>query len=97
MLGMYKKTLSQARHRCFAAALSVVMMLAAFLMFQNTASAADNGSIGAGATILTGKVVTTVTRAVPVPFNSVVDEVLVKPGQAVAKGEIGRASCRERV
>ena len=76
MLGMYKKTLSQARHRCFAAALSVVVMLAA-LMFQDAASAADNGSIGAGATILTGKVVTTVTRAVPVPFNSVVDEVLV--------------------
>ena len=61
MLGMYKKTLSQARHRCFAAALSVVVMLAA-LMFQDAASAADNGSIGAGATILTGKVVTTVTR-----------------------------------
>ena len=46
MLGMYKKTLSQARHRCFAAALSVVVMLAA-LMFQDAASAADNGSIGA--------------------------------------------------
>lgn len=36
--------------------------------------------------ILTGKVVTTVTRAVPVPFNSVVDEVLVKPGEAVEDG-----------
>ena len=73
MLGMYKKTLSQGRRRSFAAALSAVMLLAAFLMFQNAASAAENGSIGAGATILTGKVVTTVTRAVPVPFNAVVD------------------------
>lgn len=36
-------------------------------------------------TILTGKIVTTVTRAVPMPFNSIVDEVLVKPGDAVAK------------
>jgi len=35
---------------------------------------------------LTGKVVTTVTRAVPVPFNAVVDEVLVKPGEAIDKG-----------
>lgn len=34
-------------------------------------------------TILTGKIVTTVTRAVPMPFNSIVDEVLVKPGDAV--------------
>ena len=40
----------------------------------------------AEAIILTGKVVTTVTRAVPVPFNSVVDEVLVKPGEAVEDG-----------
>ena len=47
---------------------------------------AAESSIGAGATILTGKVVTTVTRAVPVPFNAVVDEVLVKPGEAIDKG-----------
>ena len=86
MLGMYKKTSSRVRRRCFAAALSAVAVLAACLMFQGTAAAADNGSIGAGATILTGKVVTTVTRAVPVPFNAVVDEVLVKPGEAIAKG-----------
>lgn len=37
-------------------------------------------------TILTGKVVTTVSRAVPVPFNAVVDEVLVKPGDPVSDG-----------
>ena len=40
----------------------------------------------AEAIILTGKVVTTVTRAVPVPFNAVVDEVLVKPGDPVEDG-----------
>lgn len=69
-----------------AAALVVTVMAAAVLGVQGSALAADAGSIGAGATILTGKVVTTVTRAVPVPFNAVVDDVLVKPGQAVAKG-----------
>jgi multidrug efflux pump subunit AcrA (membrane-fusion protein) len=36
-------------------------------------------------TILTGKIVATVTRAVPMPFNSIVDEVLVKPGDAVTR------------
>ena len=67
-----------------AAALSVTVM-ATGLVAAGMAGAAE-GSIGAGATILTGKVVTTVTRAIPVPFNAVVDEVLVKPGQAVDKG-----------
>lgn len=37
-------------------------------------------------TILTGKVVTTVSRPVPMPFNSIVEEVLVKPGDAVLVG-----------
>ncbi len=37
-------------------------------------------------TILTGKVVTTVSRAVPMPFNAVVQEVLVKPGDEVRGG-----------
>lgn len=35
---------------------------------------------------LTGKVVTTVTREAPMPFNAVVDEVLVRPGDAVEQG-----------
>ena len=39
-------------------------------------------------TILTGKVVTTVTRAEPMPFPGVVDEVLVKPGDAVKQGDV---------
>ena len=68
------------------AVLAVTVMASTIMGVQGSALAADAGSIGAGATILTGKVVTTVTRAVPVPFNAVVDEVLVKPGQAIAKG-----------
>ena len=68
-----------------AAALSVTVMAAGLVAVTGVAGAAE-GSIGAGATILTGKVVTTVTRAIPVPFNAVVDDVLVKPGQAVDKG-----------
>ena len=69
-----------------AAVLALTVMVAAVLGVRVAAFAAESGSIGAGATILTGKVVTTVTRAVPVPFHAVVDEVLVKPGQAVEKG-----------
>ena len=69
-----------------AAALAVTVIAGGLLCAPGAALAAESGSIGAGATILTGKVVTTVTRAVPVPFNAVVDEVLVKPGQAVEKG-----------
>ena len=72
------------RRTVMAAALSVTVM-ATGLVAAGMAGAAE-GSIGAGATILTGKVVTTVTRAIPVPFNAVVDDVLVKPGQAVDKG-----------
>lgn len=37
-------------------------------------------------TILTGKVVTTVSRAAPLPFNAVVEEVLVRPGDPVQAG-----------
>ena len=48
--------------------------------FPAVAAAAGSG------TILTGKVVTTVTRAIPLPFHAVVDEVLVKPGAPVSKG-----------
>ncbi|MBD5538614.1 MAG: HlyD family efflux transporter periplasmic adaptor subunit [Desulfovibrio sp.] len=55
------------------------LVCAAALGLAGTALAAES-------IILTGKVVTTVTRAVPVPFNSVVDEVLVKPGDAVEDG-----------
>ncbi|MDE7065306.1 MAG: hypothetical protein K2O70_07545, partial [Desulfovibrionaceae bacterium] len=38
-------------------------------------------------TILSGKVVTTVTRRVALPFNAIVDEVLVAPGDAVTTGQ----------
>lgn len=41
---------------------------------------------GTQSTILTGKVVTTVTRSVPLPFNAIVDEVFVAPGNKVDEG-----------
>lgn len=37
-------------------------------------------------TILTGKVIPTVSRPVPMPFNSVVDKLLARPGEAVEDG-----------
>lgn len=43
---------------------------------------------GGQATILSGKVLTTVTRAPLMPFNAVVDEVLVTPGQKVQQGDV---------
>lgn len=43
-------------------------------------------SVEAAEIRLTGKVVATVTRPVMVPFNGVVDEVLVQPGTAVRQG-----------
>lgn len=53
----------------------------AFIIFACMAAVPSHGT-----TILTGKVMTTVTRQVPMPFNAVVDEVLVKPGDAVEEG-----------
>ena len=44
------------------------------------------GAAAAKTTVLTGKVVTTVTRGVPLPFSGVVDAVLVKPGDPVQQG-----------
>ena len=38
-------------------------------------------------TILTGKVLATVMRAEPLPFNAIIDEVCVKPGDAVKKNQ----------
>lgn len=62
---------------------AVCLMLVAlcWLGTVSTAQAAASQS-----TILTGKVVTTVTRSVPMPFNAIVDEVLVTPGDAVEPG-----------
>lgn len=85
MKNVDRKSLWNGRPCRLAAAVFALMLLAAPAC-GGVAFAADNSSIGAGATILTGKVVTTVTRAVPVPFNAVVDDVLVKPGEAIAKG-----------
>ncbi|MDR3361245.1 MAG: efflux RND transporter periplasmic adaptor subunit [Desulfovibrio sp.] len=52
-----------------------------FFLFVGVAPAAESVSI-----VLTGKVMTTVTRSALMPFNAVVDEVLVKPGDAVQEG-----------
>ncbi len=71
-----------ARLRFFAApGLFLTLVLLCSLAFAAAASAAEGGK--SGVTILTGKVVTTVMRAIPMPFNGVVDDVLVKPGEAV--------------
>lgn len=38
-------------------------------------------------TILSGKVISPVTRHAPLPFNAIMDEVLVSPGDAVTEGQ----------
>ena len=79
-------TVAAILQRAVPVMLAIAVVTFALFGLQGAAVAAESGSIGSGATILTGKVVTTVTRAAPVPFHAVVDEVLVKPGQPVDKG-----------
>ena len=86
MQKVYASTVAVILQRAVPVMLAIAVVSFALFGLQGAAVAAESGSIGSGATILTGKVVTTVTRAVPVPFNAVVDEVLVKPGQPVDKG-----------
>ena len=65
--------------------LSVCLLLLALCglpLPQASFAATDSG------TILTGKVVTTVTRAEPMPFHGILDEVLVKPGDSVKQGDV---------
>lgn len=50
-------------------------------IFPNISGAEEQGPI------LTGKVNPTVTRGATLPFNSILDEVLVKPGQPVKAGD----------
>ncbi len=62
-------------------------MLGMFLglcLFCGSVQAAEE----ARTTILSGKIVSTVTRAKMLPFNGIVEEVLVLPGQEVAKNEV---------
>ncbi len=40
------------------------------------------------ATVLSGKVVSPVVRATPLPFNAIIEEVHIKPGQDVKKGQV---------
>ena len=86
MQKVYASTVAVILQRAVPVMLAIAVVSFALFGLQGAAVAAESGSIGSGATILTGKVVTTVTRAVPVPLNAVVDEVLVKPGQPVDKG-----------
>ncbi|MBQ9406597.1 MAG: efflux RND transporter periplasmic adaptor subunit [Desulfovibrio sp.] len=66
-----------ARKSFTGVCLAFVALLAACLLPHAVSSAEI---------VLTGKVVTTVTRAVSLPFHAVVDEVLVKPGAPVVAG-----------
>ncbi len=54
--------------------------LLAFMLFLPALAFADDASV------LTGKVIPTVAREAPVPFNAIIEEVLVKPGERVKKG-----------
>lgn len=53
--------------------------LAAFCLASPAAAEED-------ATILTGKVIPPVVRPAPAPFDAIIEEILVKPGDAVKKG-----------
>ena len=79
-MARYSSIASSARK----GALGLALAFLASLTLATAAFAADSGKTGV--TILTGKVVTTVTRAVPMPFSGIVDSVLVKPGEAVEEG-----------
>lgn len=59
------------------------MLSACGILFLGLSAFAPSASAAVQSTVLSGKVVTTVTRAEPLPFNAIVDEVLVKPGEAV--------------
>lgn len=59
----------------------IILFVTFFCLFINISHAEEAGPI------LTGKVNPTVTRGATLPFNSILDEVLVKPGQPVKAGE----------
>lgn len=65
------------KRQCLAASIALA---AWFFLWSAPALAEDNS------TILTGKVVATVTRGVNLPFNAIIDEVIVQPGDAVDVG-----------
>lgn len=70
--------LMRSFNRCLA---SAAVAFSICICFLGPAKA-----FSAESTIVTGKVVTTVSRSIPIPFNAVVDEVFVKPGDSVEKG-----------
>ncbi len=54
------------------------------LCFASLGHAAEGGQ----STILSGKIISTVTRAQVLPFDAIIKEVLVKPGQEVTENEV---------
>lgn len=64
----------------------LVLSLGSALSLPLVSPVACAWAASAQATVLSGKVVTTVTRAEPLPFNAIVDEVLVKPGEEIKEG-----------
>ncbi len=74
------------RLTCSCALFVAFSCLMSFL--GHPALAADASSEEARSTILSGKVVSTVTRAKVLPFTGIVEEVLVNPGQKVAAHEV---------
>ena len=63
------------------ASLIKFLLVTIFLASAATMARAEDSS-----TILTGKVITTVSRGVPMPFNAIVEAVLVRPGDPVEEG-----------
>ncbi len=63
------------------------MAFAALLGRPGAVSAAEGPAVASGgSTVLSGKVMSPVIRSAPMPFTSIVDEVLVAPGDKVEKG-----------
>lgn len=73
---------ARATRQCRLALCLVLCFLLSMALVPATLQAAAGQT-----TILSGKVVSPVTRMPPLPFNAIVDEVLVAPGQAVIAGQ----------
>ncbi len=62
-----------------------IALICVFCSFFTSLQSADAATV---TTSLSGKVVSQVTRATALPFEAVVEEVLVKPGQSVMKDQV---------
>lgn len=72
---------------CPSRALGLLLCLALCLSLGMVFMASPALAATGQTTILSGKVVSPVTRMPPVPFNAIVDEVMATPGQAVTAGQ----------